>query len=94
MALEERIGNVCTGLNVETIMNGLKQCKYAENGTKDQVDTEPCSICRVITCSSTSHIITLNCGDTFAIPKFLDVITLFIYSTTTVVCVCTFQVLE
>ena len=56
LALEERIGNVCTGLKEETIMNGLKQRKYVENGSKDLVDTEPCSICRVITFSSTCNI--------------------------------------
>ncbi|KAK6115975.1 hypothetical protein DH2020_008244 [Rehmannia glutinosa] len=47
LALEERIGNVCTGLNEETIMSRLKQQKYIKRGAENHADTEPCSICRV-----------------------------------------------
>ncbi|XP_051150815.1 probable E3 ubiquitin-protein ligase RHG1A isoform X2 [Andrographis paniculata] len=44
LALEERIGNVCTGLNEETITSSMKRKKYTQ---RDQPEnTEPCSICR------------------------------------------------
>lgn len=46
LALEERIGNVCTGLNEETIVSRLKQRKYAGSEADDVAETEPCSICR------------------------------------------------
>ncbi|KAK4434389.1 putative E3 ubiquitin-protein ligase RHG1A [Sesamum alatum] len=46
LALEERIGNVCTGLTEETIMSRLKQQKYVGKRADDQSETEPCSICR------------------------------------------------
>ncbi|KAL7127519.1 hypothetical protein ABFS83_14G258600 [Erythranthe nasuta] len=46
LALEDRIGNVCTGLNEEKIMGGLKQRKYVAASAEDQAQTEPCSICR------------------------------------------------
>ncbi|KAH6800370.1 hypothetical protein C2S52_000834 [Perilla frutescens var. hirtella] len=41
LALEERIGNVCTGLSEETVMSHLKRQKHV--GSKAD---EPCSICR------------------------------------------------
>ncbi|GER29946.1 RING/U-box superfamily protein [Striga asiatica] len=46
LALGERIGNVCTGLNEGTIMSRLKQTKYVKRAEKDEAETEPCSICR------------------------------------------------
>lgn len=56
LALEERIGNVCTGLGEETIASHLKQKKYMGGSkTNDPIETEPCSICRVRAFSST-HI--------------------------------------
>ena len=47
LALEERIGNVSTGLNEETIMKHLKQKKYSvdESGSS-QSETEPCCVCQ------------------------------------------------
>lgn len=42
LALEERIGNVCTGLSEEVIQNNLKQRIYIN----DQVEREPCCICQ------------------------------------------------
>ncbi|KAL8492033.1 hypothetical protein ACS0TY_023589 [Phlomoides rotata] len=42
LALEERIGDVCTGLNEETIIKLLKQYKYHSKNEGE----EPCSICR------------------------------------------------
>lgn len=45
LALEERIGNVNTGLNEETIKKHLKLKKYsAEPGS--QCDAEPCCVCQ------------------------------------------------
>ncbi|XP_009771080.1 putative E3 ubiquitin-protein ligase RHG1A [Nicotiana tabacum] len=46
LALEERIGNVCTGLSEETILNRLKQRKYVCIKTEEPVDAEPCCVCQ------------------------------------------------
>ncbi|XP_022845165.1 probable E3 ubiquitin-protein ligase RHG1A isoform X2 [Olea europaea var. sylvestris] len=46
LALEERIGNVCTGLSEETIISCLKQMKYVDLKIEGQVETEPCCICQ------------------------------------------------
>ncbi|KAL2520928.1 RING/U-box superfamily protein [Forsythia ovata] len=46
LALEERIGNVCTGLNEESILRRLKQRKYVDVRTQGQVESEPCCICQ------------------------------------------------
>lgn len=46
MALEERIGNVNTGLNEETIKKHLKQKKYSAE-PDSQRDAEPCCVCQV-----------------------------------------------
>ncbi|KAL3514470.1 hypothetical protein ACH5RR_027187 [Cinchona calisaya] len=45
LALEERIGNVNTGLNEETILKQLKQQKYVSNKI-DEVEIEPCCVCQ------------------------------------------------
>ncbi|CAN8276971.1 unnamed protein product [Cochlearia groenlandica] len=45
LALEERMGDVCTGLNDETISSRLTQRKY-KNSTKSTKDAEPCCICQ------------------------------------------------
>lgn len=45
LALEERIGNVNTGLTEETICKHLKQKTYV--CVADQPDDEPCCICQV-----------------------------------------------
>ncbi|KAG9135210.1 hypothetical protein Leryth_013492 [Lithospermum erythrorhizon] len=47
LALEERIRNVSTGLSEETILSHLQQRKYLSLNTKDQMEEEPCCICRV-----------------------------------------------
>lgn len=47
LSLEERIGDVCTGLNEETISNRLKQRKY-NSGTKSTQEVEPCCVCQVL----------------------------------------------
>ncbi|XP_020100238.1 probable E3 ubiquitin-protein ligase HIP1 [Ananas comosus] len=46
LALEERIGNVSTGLSEEKIMNHLKQRKYFSLTLEPLAETEPCCICR------------------------------------------------
>ena len=46
LALEERIGNVCTGLTEETILNRLKQRKHVSIRTEETNDAEPCCICQ------------------------------------------------
>ncbi|XP_055833404.1 probable E3 ubiquitin-protein ligase RHG1A isoform X2 [Solanum dulcamara] len=46
LALEERIGNVCTGLTEETILNHLKQRKHVCIRTEEATDAEPCCICQ------------------------------------------------
>ncbi|XP_050209985.1 E3 ubiquitin-protein ligase MBR2-like isoform X2 [Mercurialis annua] len=47
LALEERIGDVNTGLNEGTILKLLKQQKYAAM-TAETADIEPCSICQEV----------------------------------------------
>ena len=42
LALEERIGDVKTGLNEEVILKSMKQRKYVSTS-----NLEPCCICRV-----------------------------------------------
>ncbi|XP_028788826.1 probable E3 ubiquitin-protein ligase RHG1A [Neltuma alba] len=45
LALEERIGNVSTGLSEETILKLLKQRKYSVEGGC-QCEAEPCCVCQ------------------------------------------------
>jgi hypothetical protein len=47
LALEERIGNVSTGLNEETIMKHLKLKKYSVDESGSQNEAEPCCVCQV-----------------------------------------------
>ncbi|GMI88253.1 MED25 BINDING RING-H2 PROTEIN 2 [Hibiscus trionum] len=46
LALEERIGDVSTGLNEETIMKLMKQKKYSSTTTESTQEREPCCICQ------------------------------------------------
>nr|GMD89142.1 probable E3 ubiquitin-protein ligase RHG1A [Ipomoea batatas] len=46
LALEERIGNVCTGLSEEAITSRLKQHKYASMKTEESMEREPCCVCQ------------------------------------------------
>ncbi|KAK4481517.1 hypothetical protein RD792_012418 [Penstemon davidsonii] len=64
LALEERIGNVCTGLTEESIMSRLKQRKYVVSRAEDQAETEPCSICRE-EYNGGEDLGTLECGHDF-----------------------------
>lgn len=48
LALEERIGNVCTGLGEEAILSHLKQRSYICVKSEEPIDAEPCCICQVL----------------------------------------------
>ncbi|GFQ00771.1 E3 ubiquitin-protein ligase mbr2 [Phtheirospermum japonicum] len=64
LALEERIGNVCTGLTEENILSGLKQRKFVNSKVEEYVETEPCSICRE-EYNDGEDLGTLECGHDF-----------------------------
>ncbi|XP_022844044.1 probable E3 ubiquitin-protein ligase RHG1A isoform X2 [Olea europaea var. sylvestris] len=64
LALEERIGNVCTGLNEETILRRLKQWKYVDVRTEGRVESEPCCICQE-EYKDDEDLGTLECGHNF-----------------------------
>lgn len=61
LALEERIGNVCTGLSDEAIMNNLKRREYPSAASEDPAEREPCSICQE-EYSRGDTLGTLDCG--------------------------------
>ncbi|KAJ1397379.1 Zinc finger, RING-type [Sesbania bispinosa] len=63
LALEERIGNVSTGLSEETILKLLKLKKYSIE-TGSQLDAEPCCVCQE-DYSDGDDIGTLDCGHDF-----------------------------
>ncbi|KAI4336994.1 hypothetical protein L6164_015458 [Bauhinia variegata] len=60
LALEERIGNVSTGLSEETVLKLLKQMKYSVE-TGSQRESEPCSVCQE-EYNDGDDIGTLDCG--------------------------------
>ncbi|XP_027353964.1 probable E3 ubiquitin-protein ligase RHG1A isoform X2 [Abrus precatorius] len=60
LALEERIGNVSTGLSEETILKLLKHKKYSVE-TGSQPDAEPCCVCQE-DYGDGDDIGTLDCG--------------------------------
>ncbi|XP_020239593.1 probable E3 ubiquitin-protein ligase RHG1A [Cajanus cajan] len=63
LALEERIGNVSTGLSEETVLKHLKQKKHSvEKGS--QIDAEPCCVCQE-DYGDGDDIGTLDCGHDF-----------------------------
>ncbi|XP_075511470.1 putative E3 ubiquitin-protein ligase RHG1A isoform X1 [Primulina tabacum] len=64
LALEERIGNVCTGLTEEVIISRLKDKNYVTSGAENPAETEPCSICRE-EYSEGVNLGTLDCGHDF-----------------------------
>ncbi|XP_075516917.1 putative E3 ubiquitin-protein ligase RHG1A isoform X1 [Primulina tabacum] len=64
LALEERIGNVNTGLTEEVIINHLKHKNYETSRAENPVETEPCSICRE-EYSEGDNLGTLDCGHDF-----------------------------
>ncbi|KAL5559061.1 hypothetical protein UlMin_035272 [Ulmus minor] len=63
LALEERIGNVNTGLSEETILNRLKKKKYSI-AVKSECETEPCCVCQE-DYNDGEDIGTLECGHDF-----------------------------
>ncbi|GFZ19587.1 RING/U-box superfamily protein [Actinidia rufa] len=67
LALEERIGNVSTGLSEETIMKSMQQQKYLSIVEESPSSLEPCCICRarVEEYVTGDDIGTLDCGHDF-----------------------------
>ncbi|XP_040997831.1 probable E3 ubiquitin-protein ligase RHG1A isoform X2 [Juglans microcarpa x Juglans regia] len=63
LALEERIGNVSTGLSEETILNRLRQRKCSI-AVGSQLDAEPCCICQEVYIEG-DDLGTLECGHNF-----------------------------
>ncbi|KAJ4967210.1 hypothetical protein NE237_019059 [Protea cynaroides] len=64
LALEERIGNVNTGLNEETILRRLKQRKYMLITIGAPAEVEPCCVCQEEYVDG-EDIGTLDCGHDF-----------------------------
>ncbi|KAL9248793.1 putative E3 ubiquitin-protein ligase RHG1A [Drosera capensis] len=64
LALEERIGNVCTGLSEETILSLMKQRTYLALMKEEQMEIEPCCICRE-NYNEGEELGTLDCGHDF-----------------------------
>ncbi|KAF8377566.1 hypothetical protein HHK36_030948 [Tetracentron sinense] len=64
LALEERIGNVSTGLNVETILKCLKQRKYSSITIGSPCEVEPCCICQEEYVDG-DHLGKIDCGHDF-----------------------------
>ncbi|KDP41705.1 hypothetical protein JCGZ_16112 [Jatropha curcas] len=64
LALEERIGNVSTGLSEETILNRLRQRKYSVAAAETEVEAEPCCICQE-EYNNGDDVGTLDCGHDF-----------------------------
>ncbi|KAK9112721.1 hypothetical protein Scep_020240 [Stephania cephalantha] len=63
LALEERIGNVSTGLSEENILKKMKQRKFLSTRT-DPSDVEPCCICQE-EYSEAENLGVLECGHDF-----------------------------
>ncbi|XP_012087508.1 E3 ubiquitin-protein ligase MBR2 isoform X2 [Jatropha curcas] len=66
LALEERIGDVSTGLSEGTIFKLMKQQKYMSMMTESPADLEPCCICQE-QYTDGDDIGTLDCGHNFHI---------------------------
>nr|XP_016475330.1 PREDICTED: E3 ubiquitin-protein ligase MBR2-like [Nicotiana tabacum] len=64
LALEERIGNVCTGLGEEAILSHLKQRSYICVKSEEPIDAEPCCICQE-EYNDGEDLGTLECGHDF-----------------------------
>ncbi|TYH78038.1 hypothetical protein ES332_D04G198100v1 [Gossypium tomentosum] len=64
LALGERIGDVSTGLNEETILELMKQRKYSSTTTESTQEPEPCCICQEEYEDGDNTGI-LNCGHDF-----------------------------
>ncbi|XVF67556.1 hypothetical protein PTKIN_Ptkin10aG0130800 [Pterospermum kingtungense] len=64
LALEERIGDVSTGLSEETIIKLMKQQKYSSATTESLQEMEPCCICQEEYADG-NDTGTLDCGHDF-----------------------------
>ncbi|XP_010549238.1 PREDICTED: probable E3 ubiquitin-protein ligase RHG1A isoform X2 [Tarenaya hassleriana] len=67
LALEERIGDVCTGLSEETISNRLKRQKFKSSSSSSSrlsQETEPCCVCQE-EYKEGEDVGTLECGHCF-----------------------------
>ncbi|CAM8939101.1 unnamed protein product [Rhodiola kirilowii] len=64
LALEERIGNVNTGMNEEAVMKCLKQHTFAPATTPSEEETEPCCICQE-EYNEGENVGILDCGHNF-----------------------------
>ncbi|CAD5167334.1 unnamed protein product [Musa acuminata subsp. malaccensis] len=64
LALEERIGNVCTGLSEETILKSLKQQKHSSAAIRASMEHKPCCICQEEYVEG-DDLGTLDCGHDF-----------------------------
>ncbi|XP_074264042.1 putative E3 ubiquitin-protein ligase RHG1A [Silene latifolia] len=64
LALEERIGYVCTGLSEGTILKCMKQHKHVHTMTDDLTEVEPCCVCQE-EYRDGEDIGTLDCGHDF-----------------------------
>ncbi|RRT69007.1 hypothetical protein B296_00021848 [Ensete ventricosum] len=64
LALEERIGDVCTGLSEETILKRLKQQKHSLATLGVSMEHEPCCICQEEYVEG-EDLGTLDCGHDF-----------------------------
>ncbi|KAF7141320.1 hypothetical protein RHSIM_Rhsim06G0052700 [Rhododendron simsii] len=64
LALEERIGNVSTGLSEDFILNRLKQRKYFSIAMSAHLEVEPCCVCQE-EYKDGEDIGTLECGHEF-----------------------------
>ncbi|KAK9096967.1 hypothetical protein Sjap_022464 [Stephania japonica] len=67
LALEERIGNVSTGLSEETIMKFLKQRKYLSMPVEPRPELEPCCVCQE-EYNDGDDLGVLDCGHDFHAP--------------------------
>jgi hypothetical protein len=84
LALEERIGNVNTGLSEEVVKKLLKQRKFSSWRLKASLDHEPCCICQVFhILLSLSELIPSSVGHRYfsqkhqATPMILSICSLF-----------------
>lgn len=64
LALEERIGDVSTGLSEETILKLMKQQKHESTAVESALDSEPCCICQEEYVDG-DNVGVLNCGHDF-----------------------------
>ncbi|KAL8141111.1 hypothetical protein V2J09_007132 [Rumex salicifolius] len=64
LALEERIGNVSTGLAEEKIVARLKQKRYTQVNMEGQGEVEPCCICQEVY-KNGEEMGALDCGHDF-----------------------------